>query len=472
MSLIASSHTTLVLGLGATGLSVARFLQRQGRAFAVADSRSVPPNLEAFCAEFPNIPPQLGPLQGEFLSQFSQIILSPGIAREEPAVAEAIAKGVLVIGDIDLFVQEAAQQNAPVVAITGSNGKTTVTTLVGEMARACGLDVGVGGNLGVPALDLLSPSRPLYVLELSSFQLESTRKLGAAVACILNLSDDHLDRYGAMPAYHRAKQRIFFGAKQLVANKDDALTQAPLAEGVRCVQFGLAAPDLKDYGLLQEGADYFLAKGLTPLLNTRELKIRGRHNWANALAALALGEAVGLERAVMLHTLRTFNGLPHRCEFVGSKDGVEYFNDSKATNVGATLAAIAGMASRPQQLILILGGDGKGADFAPLVQACRGPQAVKGQEAAKGQEGAKGQEAGGPVKAVVTLGRDGPAIAQLLRPFLPVEEASSLDDVVQRAARLATAGDIVLLSPACASLDMFKSYEVRGAAFAACVAHL
>ncbi|HEY6530163.1 MAG TPA: UDP-N-acetylmuramoyl-L-alanine--D-glutamate ligase [Cellvibrionaceae bacterium] len=459
MSLIASSHSTLVLGLGATGLSVARFLTRSGRAFAVADSRLAPANQAVFEAEFPHVSLYLGPLEADFLTQFSQVILSPGIAREEPAVAAAIAAGILVIGDIDLFVQEAA---APIVAITGSNGKTTVTTLVGEMAKACGKNVGVGGNLGVPALDLLNPSRELYVLELSSFQLESTRKLGAQVACILNLSDDHMDRYAAVPgarspmqAYHRAKQRIFFGAKQIVANKDDPLTQAPLAEGVACVQFGLGQPDLKDYGVLQDGAEFYLARGLTPLINTRELRIRGRHNWANALAALALGDAVGLDLSHMLNTLKTFNGLPHRCEYVGTHQGVEYFNDSKATNVGATLAAIAGMASRPQQLVLILGGDGKGADFSPLRAACRSATTD-----------------GGPVKAVVTLGRDGSAIATLLRPVVSVEEGSSLEDVVQRTASLATEGDIVLLSPACASLDMFKNYEERGAMFAALVAQL
>lgn len=457
MSLIASSHTTLVLGLGATGLSVARYLSRTGRPFAVADSRAAPPNLAAFQAEFPGLSPHLGELSAQLLCQFSQIILSPGIPREEPAVAAAIAAGVPVIGDIDLFVQDA---RAPIIAITGSNGKTTVTTLVGDMAKACGVDVGVGGNLGVPALDLLSPSRTLYVLELSSFQLESTRHLGAHAACILNLSDDHMDRYSAVPgckspmqAYHRAKQRIYFGAKHIVANKEDPLTQPPLAEGVKCVQFSLAQPDLQDYGLLKDGAEVFLAKGLTALLNTRELRIRGRHNWANALAALALGEAAGLDRDVMLASLKNFHGLPHRCEFVGSKNGVEYFNDSKATNVGATLAAIAGMASRPQQIVLILGGDGKGADFSPLVKACQHP----------------GQSA---VKAVVTLGRDGPVLAELLRPYLPVEEASGLPEVVQKAAALAQPGDLVLLSPACASLDMFKNYEARGALFAELVGQL
>lgn len=457
MSLIASSHTTLVLGLGATGLSVARYLSRTGRPFAVADSRAAPPNLAAFQAEFPGLRPHLGELSAQLLCQFSQIILSPGIPREEPAVAAAIAAGVPVIGDIDLFVQDA---RAPIIAITGSNGKTTVTTLVGDMAKACGVDVGVGGNLGVPALDLLSPSRALYVLELSSFQLESTRHLGAHAACILNLSDDHMDRYSAVPgckspmqAYHRAKQRIYFGAKHIVANKEDPLTQPPLAEGVKCVQFSLAQPDLQDYGLLKDGAEVFLAKGLTALLNTRELRIRGRHNWANALAALALGEAAGLDRDVMLASLKNFHGLPHRCEFVGSKNGVEYFNDSKATNVGATLAAIAGMASRPQQIVLILGGDGKGADFSPLVKACQHP----------------GQSA---VKAVVTLGRDGPVLAELLRPYLPVEEASGLPEVVQKVAALAQPGDLVLLSPACASLDMFKNYEARGALFAELVGQL
>jgi UDP-N-acetylmuramoylalanine--D-glutamate ligase len=439
MTLIATSHSTLILGLGVTGLSVARFFHRQGRPFALADSRQLPPGLEAWQREFAQVPLHLGPWSAEFLCQFGQIILSPGIAREEPAVAAAIAAGVLVIGDIDLFVQEA---QAPIVGITGSNGKTTVTSLVGAMAQAAGVRAGVGGNLGTPALDLLDPAAELYVLELSSFQLESTRHLGAAAACILNLSDDHLDRYGTLQAYHAAKLRVFFGARAIVANKDDALTQPPLAAGTRLVQFGRGAPDLKDFGLLQQDGACYLAKGLKPLLDVRRLRLRGTHNHMNALAALALGEAVGLPLEAMLECLTQFQGLPHRCALVAEKAGVDYVDDSKATNVGATLAAIAGLANGPQRLVLILGGDGKGADFTPLVAACRGP-----------------------VKAVVTLGRDGPALAQLLRPTLPVVEASSMADVVRQAAALAEAGDTVLLSPACASLDMFKNYEARGQAF-------
>ncbi len=441
--LIASSKPILIVGLGLTGVSVARFLRRQGRPFAIADSRAAPPMLTDFQREFPDQPPRLGTLQAEFVCQFDEIILSPGLPREEPAIAAAIAAGKAVIGDIELFLREA---RAPIVAITGSNGKTTVTTLLGEMAKTAGRNVGVGGNLGTPALDLLDAAADLYVLELSSFQLESIPKLSATAATILNISDDHMDRYGTLAAYHKAKQRIYFGAKMALANRDDVLTQPPLAEGLRYCQFGLQTPDLKDFGLRREDGQVFLAKGLKCLLNIQELKIRGLHNCANALAALALGEAVNLPLEAMLQTLREFTGLPHRCQFVARRGGVDYYNDSKATNVGATLAALNGMASRPQHIVLIAGGDGKGADFSPLI----GPLKQT-------------------VKALITIGRDGEQLGDLVRGDLPVVHCQSLPAAVAMAAEQAAAGDLVLLSPACASLDMFKNYEERGHIFMSAV---
>lgn len=360
--LIASSKSVLIVGLGLTGVSVARYLAAEGRPFSLADSRLNPPLLAEFQQAFPQITPVLGPLQANWVSQFDEIILSPGLAREEPAIAAAIAAGKSVIGDIELFLR---QKRAPLVAITGSNGKTTVTTLLGEMAKQAGRAVRVGGNLGVPALDLLDDAADLYILELSSFQLESIPQLNATAATVLNVSEDHMDRYGTIMAYHQAKQRIYFGAGFALANRQDPLTQPPLAEGLTLRQFGLNTPDLNDYGLREYQGQTYLAKGLTRLLPVDALKLRGRHNWANALAALALGEAVGLPMDAMLACLQQFTGLAHRCQFVASRGQVDYFNDSKATNVGATLAAITGMATATPSLVLIAGGDGKGADFSP-----------------------------------------------------------------------------------------------------------
>ncbi len=448
MSLIASDHFRIVVGLGKSGMSLVRFLARQGLPFAVADSRANPPELATLRAEFPQVEVRCGELDVEFLCRANELLVSPGLALATPALQQAAARGVKMSGDIELFTRHA---KAPIIAITGSNAKSTVTTLVGEMAVAAGKRVAVGGNLGTPALDLLSDDVELYVLELSSFQLECTDQLNAEVATCLNVSEDHMDRYSGMPAYHLAKHRIFRGARQVVINRQDALSRPLLTEGQPCWSFGLNKPDFKAFGLIEEGGEKYLAFQFDKLLNVRELKVRGAHNQANALAALALGHAAGLPMAPMLAALREFTGLVHRCQWLREKDGVTYYDDSKATNVGAALAAIEGLgADIDGKLLLIAGGDGKGADFSAL----RGPVAAH-------------------CRAVLLLGRDAELLASTLTDSgVSLIRVATLDEAVQRAAELAQAGDAVLLSPACASLDMFKNFEQRGQLFAAAVGGL
>jgi UDP-N-acetylmuramoylalanine--D-glutamate ligase len=444
MSLIASDQFRIVVGLGKSGMSLVRFLARQGLAFAVVDTRANPPELATLAEQFPQVDVRCGELDVDFLCRASELLVSPGLAIATPALLEAAARGVKLSGDIDLFARYA---KAPIVAITGSNAKSTVTTLVGEMAAAAGKKVAVGGNLGTPALDLLDDEVELYVLELSSFQLETTDQLNAEVATCLNISEDHMDRYASLAAYHLAKHRIFRGARQVVVNRDDALSRPLVADDLQCWSFGLGRPDFKRFGLLEEGGEKCLAYQFDALLPVRELKIRGAHNQANALAALALGHAAGLPMAPMLEALKRFAGLPHRCQWVGERNGVAYYDDSKATNVGAALAAIEGLgADLAGKLVLLAGGDGKGADFSalarPVAQYCR---------------------------AVLLLGRDAERLAAALGEGVPLIRVSSLEQAVQRAAELARPGDAVLLSPACASLDMFKNFEERGRLFAQAV---
>jgi UDP-N-acetylmuramoylalanine--D-glutamate ligase len=444
MSLIASDQFRIVVGLGKSGMSLVRFLARQGLAFAVVDTRANPPELATLAEQFPQVVVRCGELDVDFLCRASELLVSPGLAIATPALQEAAARGVKLSGDIDLFARYA---KAPIVAITGSNAKSTVTTLVGEMAAAAGKKVAVGGNLGTPALDLLSDEVELYVLELSSFQLETTDQLNAEVATCLNISEDHMDRYASLAAYHLAKHRIFRGASQVVVNRDDALSRPLVADDLPCWSFGLGKPDFKRFGLLEENGEKYLAYQFDALLPVRELKIRGAHNQSNALAALALGHAAGLPMAPMLETLKHFAGLPHRCQWVGEHNGVAYYDDSKATNVGAALAAIEGLgADIAGKLVLLAGGDGKGADFSAL----RGPVARF-------------------CRAAILLGRDAERLAEALGDAVPLIRVKTLDQAVQRSAELAQPGDAVLLSPACASLDMFKNFEERGRLFAQAV---
>jgi len=439
----------VVIGMGTTGVSVVRFLLRAGFSPVVADSRLQPPGLDAFRAEFPQVPVETGPLKAETMLAASEIVASPGVALAEPALREAVNAGIPVIGDIELFARELAKLERPpkVVAITGSNGKSTVTTLVGLMAEKAGVDTRVGGNIGVPVLDLLQPPLPqLFVLELSSFQLETTCSLAPTAATILNLSADHMDRYDTLADYHRAKQRIYRNARQLVVNRADPLTRGPLSRDSREWSFGLDRPDLQQFGVGRFNSEEWLVQGHEKLLPAGELAMVGRHNVANALAALALGNAVDLPMDAMLSVLRSFKGLPHRCERVADLDGVIFVNDSKGTNVGATRAALEGLASGARKIVLIAGGDGKGADFSPMA------------------------ESAGALRALVTIGVDGEKIAQVFEGKTGIHRAISMDDAVSQALELAKRGDYVLLSPACASFDMYRNFEARGEDFRRAVA--
>lgn len=447
---IASSAYRVVVGLGATGLSCARHLHRSGVAFSVIDTRATPPGLEALRSEMPEVAVYAGEYPEDLVSGATEVIVSPGIAMDDPLVALAQQAGVAVVGDIDIFMREA---KAPVVGITGSNAKSTVTELVGRMARDAGLRVGVGGNLGTPALDLLDDANQLYVLELSSFQLERSGTLGLAVAAVLNVTADHLDRHGSMPRYHQAKHRIFRGCRKAVVNRGDPLTVPLVGADVELLGWTMGRPDLgrpgqEDFGLVEAGGRECLGHGFDVLMPVAELAMPGRHNVANALAALALGHAAGLPLSAMCETLRHFRGLPHRCELVETIGGVRFVDDSKGTNVGATEAALTGLGGH-RDILLIAGGQGKGADFSQL-------RASVAEHC----------------KQVILIGEDAPRLRQALAEAAPVTSCGSMEEAVQVAAATASPGDTVLLSPACASFDMFSGYAERGRVFAAAVREL
>jgi UDP-N-acetylmuramoylalanine--D-glutamate ligase len=437
----------LVVGLGASGASALRYLVAQGADVAVTDSREHPAGVDALRAEFPQVAFHLGGFATSVpLRQLAEAVVSPGISPDEPFVRELARSGVSVVGDVELFARAA---NAPVIGITGSNGKSTVTTLVGEMARAAGMGVKVGGNLGTPALDLLSDDAELYVLELSSFQLETTSSLRCRAATVLNLSEDHLDRHGSMAAYGRIKSRIFDRCDVAVTNRDDSATVLNASAARELRSFGVGVPgNIGEYGLIERDGDTELSvcesQGApTTLLGMGELQIVGRHNAANALAALALADAAGIPRDASLQALKQFRGLPHRCQLAGVLRGVRYVNDSKGTNVGATLAAIAGLGG---PLVWLGGGQGKGQDFVPLAR----PLADKG-------------------RAAVLFGADAEQIEQAIFGALPVYREADMVAALERACGVAEPGDSVLLSPACASLDQFRNYVERGERFTAWV---
>ncbi|WP_286239703.1 UDP-N-acetylmuramoyl-L-alanine--D-glutamate ligase [Neptuniibacter halophilus] len=442
MGLIASDQFKIVVGLGKTGLACARFLAKKGVPFAVADSREQPPGADELRQEMPDVELRCGEFDPAFLGRADELILSPGVAKDQPAIQTAVAAGASLSGDIDLFCREIS---APIIAITGSNAKSTVTSLVGEMAAAAGIDVGVCGNIGTPVLEMLEqPEKALYVMELSSFQLETTHELRAEVATVLNISPDHMDRYESFQDYYQAKHRIFRGAKAVVVNRDDQLTMPLLPMGVPQSGFHLGKPDLKLFGLIKEDGETWLALGLEKLLPVSALKIRGSHNMANALAALALGQQAGIPMPAMLQALQAYTGLRHRCEWVAEKNGVVFFNDSKGTNVGASVAALNGLGETlPDggKLVLIAGGDGKGAEFTELAEPL--------------------QRYG---RGLVYLGTDGARLAGDCGD-IDKQSADSMESAVQQAATMARAGDIVLLSPACASFDMFSGFPARGEAF-------
>ncbi|MBW9433042.1 UDP-N-acetylmuramoyl-L-alanine--D-glutamate ligase [Atlantibacter hermannii] len=421
----------VIIGLGLTGLSCVDFFLARGVTPRVMDTRQAPPGLD-------NLPEaverHLGSLNDNWLLDADLIIASPGIALAHPSLSAAADAGIEIIGDIELFCREA---QAPIVAITGSNGKSTVTTLVGEMAKAAGVSVGVGGNIGLPALMLLDPEKELYVLELSSFQLETTYSLCAKAATVLNVTEDHMDRYPfGLQQYRAAKLKIYENAQVCVVNADDALTMPVRGADERCVSFGI---DVGDYHLNHQQGDTWLRVKGEKILNAKEMKIVGRHNYTNALAALALADAVGLPRSSSLQALTTFTGLAHRFQLAYDHNGVRWINDSKATNVGSTEAALNGL-HVDGTLHLLLGGDGKSADFSPLNRYLQGNNIH-----------------------LYCFGRDGAELAAL-RPEVATR-TNTMEEAMRIIAEKVQPGDMVLLSPACASLDQFKNFEQRGDVF-------
>ena len=432
----------LVLGLGRTGLSCARYLRRKGLAVRVADTRAEPPGATALRERVPDAELRAGAFSPALLDDVAQVVISPGLSLREPVAVEALRRGLPVVGDIELFAREA---QAPVAAVTGTNGKSTVTALLADLANAAGLPAVAGGNLGEPALDLLDrPIPALYVLELSSYQLETTHSLHTAVATVLNVTPDHLDRYHSIEDYAAAKARIFDGCEAAVVNADDSRVRAMPRPGQRVLSFSVRDPGA-DYSLVREPETMLASRG-EPLIPVSAMKLQGEHNAANALAALAMCEVLELRRGPVLEALASFGGLPHRAQWVADVDGARYVNDSKGTNVGATIAAVEGLAG---PLVLIAGGDGKNQDFTGLRPVFAGK-----------------------VRHAVLIGRDAPAIAAALDGVCTTERAADMPTAVAAARARARPGDTVLLSPACASLDMYRDYAHRGEEFAAAVRSL
>ena len=432
----------VIAGLGLTGLSCARYLHAHHWRLAVTDTRAAPPQLQELERLGATIPVRLGGLDAALLEGALCVVVSPGLPLTGPFFDAARRRGLEIVGDIELFARVA---RAPVVGVTGTNGKSTVTTLLARMAQRAGVKVRAGGNLGPPALELLDGGAELYVLELSSYQLETTRSLHCRAATVLNVTPDHLDRYASLASYAAAKARIFTRCDTAVINLDDPLVAAMPRTG-RTLGFSLRASIGADYALALNAGEWWLMHAAQPLLPLAKLRLRGAHHAANALAALALGDALALPRAAMLAELMEFAGLPHRSQWVAAVNGVTYIDDSKGTNVGATLAAVAGM---PGPLVLIAGGEGKNQDFTPLAAAFRGK-----------------------VHHTVLIGRDALLLARVLEGVCTLEICATLPQAVQAAARAARPGDTVLLSPACASLDMFSDYAQRGRVFSRAVQEL
>ena len=446
MDLITTDKQYCVVGLGKTGYSAAQYLANKGHTVVVMDTRESPPHLQEIRQEFPEMEILLGGLDTAKLVAADEIILSPGVPLATPQIAKAVRKGVPVIGDVDLFLRENEQREQPseIIAITGSNGKSTVTLLVGQMLAFDEKAVAVGGNIGTPALELIEQVQAdVTVLELSSFQLETMKELRHHIATVLNVSEDHMDRYETFLDYYRAKHKIFHGAKVAVVNFDDPLTQPLINTNVQVKTYSTKQKDLHRYSLgLHEDQTLWIWKGMDPWMSTKELALRGKHNYSNALVALSLAEAVNCSEPAMRQALKEFRGLPHRCEFVRTLDGVEYINDSKGTNVGSTQAALVGLGNEDQaNIVLIAGGVGKDANFRLLA-----PEVEK------------------YCKHLVLIGEDADEMAEQLN-FAQTSRSDTLAAAIDQARNQCAAGDLVLLSPACASFDMFKSFEHRGDVF-------
>lgn len=427
----------VVVGLGKTGLSVAYFLRQLGLQFAIVDSRKKPPYNDALLAEMPDVAVFTGGFDPAVFAVATHIIVSPGISMDEPIIQQTLAQGACALSDIDLF---ACSVSEPVVAITGSNGKSTVTTMLGDMVKAAGKRVAVGGNLGTPALDLLAEQAEIYILELSSFQLERSSQLNAVAATVLNISADHMDRYADMDTYIAEKHKVYAGNGVMLINTDCAYAAATQKSGRKVLTFGLKKK--ADYTVIDTEDGEYLAFQGRAILAVRELLLVGVHNQENALAALALGSVIDLPEAAMCDALRHYKGLKHRVELVANINGVSWVNDSKATNVGACVAALQGF--KDASVILIAGGDAKDADMSDLVPVL--------------------QE---KVKTLLLIGKDGVLIKQAINNCIQVVEVGTLKKAVTKAAEIVHKGDTVLLSPACASLDQFVDYKARGALFVA-----
>ena len=431
----------VVVGLGDSGRSCIEYLDTKNIKLTAMDSRQAPPGFDDIAKQYSQVTLIKGGFDDQVLLETDLVVLSPGVSLKTAQIARASEAGKTIVGDIELF---AFESNQPVISITGSNGKSTVTALCGEMLQAAGMQAKVGGNIGRPALDLLTEPASIYVLELSSFQLETTHHLKSQAAVILNITPDHMDRYDSVDAYCAAKQRIFNHAVTAVYNRDDALSYPALTSLEKIISFGSDEPqNNKDFGLRIVDGKQWLCQGERNLIATDQLPLKGQHNQLNVLAALALLDLVGIDFSKARDGLMRFKGLPHRFEFLGQWEGVEWINDSKGTNPGATQASISG---QDKAIVLIVGGDGKGADFSVLTNAIREH-----------------------VKAVVLFGRDSVDIEKILPDEMPRATATNLKQVVQIAAELSTHNDMVLFSPACASFDMFDNYKQRGDAFKSAV---
>lgn len=429
---------TVIVGLGKTGLSCAQFLEKKNQPFAVMDSRIEPPKLKEFTQIYPNVELLLGQFSENLLEKAEEIILSPGVSLQEPLIAKQAAKGKSIVADIELFAREIKK---PIIAITGSNGKTTVTTLVGLMMKAAGFNATVCGNIGEPVLQKIKTKADYYVIELSSFQLETTFSLHSRAAIILNISEDHMDRYATLRDYLGAKQRIYVHCQTPVVNADEPEIWKHLLHTKKLLSFSLKAS--ADFSLIKYKQQIYIAYHEERLVPIKKLKLNANHHLQNAMAALAIGTAVNIPISIMLQVLRNFSGIRHRCQWIRKRHRVDYFNDSKGTNVGATQASIISLGqSTKGQLVLIAGGQGKGADFSLL------------RESVKRY-----------VKEVILIGEDASILEKALKGYTIVKHADSMNGAVKQAAIVAQAGDIVLLSPACASYDMFRNYEDRGDVF-------
>jgi len=436
-------YDAVIVGLGKTGLSCFRYLFNQGLSLAITDSRKSPPELEKLNAEFNDVHLYLGEINKEILLASDKIIISPGISLDEKNIKVAIEKKIPVLGDIELFSQKAS---APILAISGSNGKSTVTSIVAEMAQEAGLRAHTGGNIGTPVLDLLRDNQPdLYILELSSFQLETTFSLNAHASVVLNISSDHMDRYSSIQDYVNAKRRIFSGDGLMILNKDEKYSKSMVVKNRKNIYFTLSEPDEKSFGLVKYNNETWLCHGKNKIITKDQLKIKGDHNISNALAAMALAHSVNISSDVMCSVLKNFSGLEHRCQLVKSHNNINWYNDSKATNVGACIASIEGL-HKFGNIILIAGGDSKGSDLFGLNKVIEKY-----------------------VKKVFLLGIDANKISQVLSTKVDQEFVSDINEAVQSANKLAVPGDLILLAPACSSLDMYQNFKERGDAFTAAV---